>query len=110
MITKKTWEEFRKSGFLWWINTLLHMFGWAIVVELSDEIPDKIIDAYPARVKYRGFSEKHNTEGYIQVSEYMKENAEQLAKEAAVIYATTKDWRKVTYWVAAAILNVAVTF
>lgn len=29
---------------------------------------------------------------------------------AAVTYATTKDWRKVTYWVAAAILNVAVTF
>lgn len=29
---------------------------------------------------------------------------------AAVMYAIIKDWRKVTYWVAAAILNITVTF
>lgn len=29
---------------------------------------------------------------------------------AAIVYATEKDWRKTVYWLAAAILNVAVTF
>lgn len=29
---------------------------------------------------------------------------------AAIIYATEKDWRKTTYWLAAAVLNITVTF
>lgn len=29
---------------------------------------------------------------------------------AAIMYATEHDWRKVVYWVAAAILNITVTF
>ena len=29
---------------------------------------------------------------------------------SAVIYALSGDWRKTTYWIAAAVLNVAVTF
>lgn len=29
---------------------------------------------------------------------------------AAIVYGITGDWRKVVYWVAAAVLNVAVTF
>ena len=29
---------------------------------------------------------------------------------AAVAYAKNKDWRKVVYWLAAAVLNAAVTF
>lgn len=29
---------------------------------------------------------------------------------AAVVYATAKDWRMVTYWIAAAVLNASVTF
>lgn len=29
---------------------------------------------------------------------------------AAVVYAIAKDWRMVTYWIAAAVLNVSVTF
>ncbi|QQP14997.1 hypothetical protein FJQ98_15880 [Lysinibacillus agricola] len=58
---------------------LLHTFGWAIVMEFEDE---EIKRVYPARVKFRGFDEDSNTDGYIKVSEYMKENVEQLAKEA----------------------------
>ena len=55
------------------------MFGWAIVVEVED---GKIIDSYPARVKFRGFDEASNTIGYKNVSEYMKENASELLEEA----------------------------
>ena len=80
MVTKKTWKEFRESGFLWWINMILHTFGWAIFVDVDDN--GEITDAYPARVKFRGFGEKNNTEGYIKVSQYMKENVSDLLEEA----------------------------
>ena len=79
MISKKSWEEFRNSGLLWWINMILHTFGWAIVVKMEE---DKVVDVYPARVKYRGFGEKNNTEGYIKVSKYIKENAGELLEES----------------------------
>lgn len=80
MVTKKTWKEFRENGFLWWINMILHTFGWAIVIDIDDN--GEIIDAYPARVKFQGFDEKNNTEGYIKVSQYMKENVSDLLEEA----------------------------
>ena len=57
---KKSWEEFRATGLLWFINTILHMFGWAIVVNIEH---GEIIDVYPARVEFRGFSESTNTKG-----------------------------------------------
>lgn len=79
MINKKSWEEFRECGLLWWINQTLHMFGWAIVIELDD---GNITNAYPARVKFRGFPEKSNSEGYIRVSKYLKENADDLYNES----------------------------
>lgn len=79
MVEKKTWNEFRDSGFLWWINMILHTFGWAICVDVDEE---GIVDVYPARVKYRGFSEKINTDGYINVSKYMKENVDELLEES----------------------------
>lgn len=80
MIEKKTWKEVRDSGMLWWINMILHTFGWAIVVEVDEN--NEISDAYPARVKFRGFNEENNTEGYQKVSKYLKENSEQLYKES----------------------------
>lgn len=80
MISKKTWNEFKESGFLWWINMILHTFGWAIVTEVNDK--GNIIDAYPARTNFRGFSEEDNTEGYIKVSKYMNENSSMLLKES----------------------------
>ena len=79
MINKKSWKEFRDGGLLWWINMILHTFGWAIVVKMEE---DKVVDVYPARVKYRGFGEKNNTEGYIKVSKYIKENADELLEES----------------------------
>ena len=54
MVTKKTWQEFRDTGLFWWINSILHTFGWAICIELENGI---ITNSYPARVKFRGFDE-----------------------------------------------------
>lgn len=79
MIEEKSWKEFKDSGLFWWINMLLHTFGWAIVINMKD---DEIVKVYPARVKFRGFSEQSNTNGYRKVSEHLKENIEQLVDEA----------------------------
>ena len=79
MVNKKLWEDFKKSGLLWFVNMLLHTFGWAIVYDIEDE---KITNVYPARVKFRGFPEQSNTEGYIKVSQYMKDNIDELLEES----------------------------
>lgn len=73
------WKEFKKSGLLWFVNSILHVFGWAITLEMEN---GKVLKAYPQRTKYRGFSEYSNTTGYINLSQYMKEHAEELLKEA----------------------------
>ena len=67
MVHKKSWDEFKDNGLLWFINTILHMFGWSIVVEVDKETKS-ITDVYPARVTFRGFSEKSNTKGYRNVN------------------------------------------
>ncbi len=79
MVAKKSWEEFRDNGLLWWINMVLHTFGWAIVTETES---GRIINVYPARVRFRGFGEKNNTEGYIKISKFMRNNAKDLLDEA----------------------------
>lgn len=81
MVKEKSWKEFRECGMLWWINMILHTFGWAIVIDVDND--GEITRAYPARVKFRGFDEKNNTFGYQKVSEYIKENADDLLKEAS---------------------------
>lgn len=78
MIAEKSWEEFRDSGLLWFINAILHAFGWSIVVEMDK---GEIIRGYPARVKFRGFSEERNTEGYKQLSTYMYQNSGEIISE-----------------------------
>ena len=80
MVNKKTWKEFRDSGMLWWINMILHTFGWAIVMDIEED--GEITNCYPARVKFRGFGEKNNSDGYIKVSKYLADNAEILKEES----------------------------
>lgn len=79
-IKEKTWKEFQESGMLWMANTILQVFGWSVVVKEDEN--SNIISAYPARVKYRGFTQKTNSKGYIKVSKFMEENVEELLKES----------------------------
>jgi hypothetical protein len=81
MVDQKTWKEFREAGLLWWVNMILHTFGWSIVIEVDDQ--GEITNAYPARVKFRGFDEQSNANGYHKVSSYMSGNAIELEKEAS---------------------------
>lgn len=80
MIDRKKWEEFRSSGLLWWINRMLHLCGWAICVVV--EADGSISDVYPARVKFRGFDEKSESEGFISLTQHIADNATDLVAEA----------------------------
>ena len=78
MIEKKSWEEFRKTGLPWYVNQILHIFGWSLVFEFNKDS----FECYPARVKYRGFDEKTITDNSIRLSKYMKDNSDILFSEA----------------------------
>jgi hypothetical protein len=79
MVNEKSWIEFRDSGLFWFVNTTLHAFGWSLVMEM---VGNEVIRVFPARVKFRGFSESINGNGYKKLSDYMVDNAEELKKEA----------------------------
>jgi hypothetical protein len=81
MVTKKTWQDFRDTGLFMFINTILHAFGWAIVVEVDEG--GEINNCYPARVKFRGFDGDDQTEMHKKIGSYLKDNSDQLAKEAS---------------------------
>lgn len=74
-VKKKTWNDFRAAGLIFFINLVLHAFGWAIVVVEDDAEPGKIIDAYPARVRFRGFNDESQTEEHEKIAKYLAENA-----------------------------------
>ena len=76
MVERKTGKEFRESGLLWFINSILHTFGWAICWNPdTDELS-------AARVKFRGFDEKTATSGYQKMSQYLKDNIDEILKES----------------------------
>jgi len=79
MVHRNSWQGFRETGLLWWVNRTLHLFGWAIV--LVQEEDGLISDAYPARVSWRGYSEKDEEDGFRKVSGYLRANAKMLEKE-----------------------------
>jgi hypothetical protein len=80
MVEKRTWEEFQGVGLFWWVNRLLHTFGWSLVYLYGDK--NNLIDVYPARVKFRGFSPEVETHGFIQLTEYLENNIKDLVKES----------------------------
>lgn len=70
-ITKKTWDEFKNTRLLWWVNRTLHLFGWCIILEMDKGIVSSV---YPARVTFRGFNAETEEKGYLELSEYLKNN------------------------------------
>jgi len=50
MVRPQSWETFQATGLLWWINRILHTFGWAIVLEvatLANQENGVVTKAYP---------------------------------------------------------------
>lgn len=80
MLKKRAWSDFRNAGLLGFTNMILHMFGWALTIEMNDQ--GEIISAYPARTKFRGFDESTTSDIYAKVSNYLAENSKVLAEEA----------------------------
>lgn len=82
VIRRHSWEEFRSTGLLWFINRTLHLFGWAIAVETETaEDGAKILNVYPVRTLYRGFDQDAEKDGYTKLTAYMAENAQELMAE-----------------------------
>lgn len=76
MIERKTWEEFRSTGLFLFINHFLQIFGWSICLDFDDN--GNIIDCFPARSKFRGFSEDVETKAFKNITNYMINNSESL--------------------------------
>ena len=76
MLDQKTWEEFQSTGLLWLVNTFLHTFGWTIMTQVDDD--GNIIGGVPCRTDYRGFTTDINDEGYLKVTDWLKENIDML--------------------------------
>jgi len=79
MIEKSTWGAFREAGLLWWINRGLHLFGWAIVVDVDED--GEVTDCYPARCGFRGFSEESETRGFAKLTAHLEENLERMKED-----------------------------
>ena len=78
---KKTWKEFQECKLLWWVNRSLHLFGWAIVVEEQED--GTISNVYQARVKYRGFSEDAEDEGFTVLTQHLANGSGALLDDVA---------------------------
>ena len=76
---EKSWNEFRHTGLLWFVNTILHTFGWAITIKTDGG--NNVKEVFPTRVNYRGFGDDTNTFGYQRVTRYLKNNIDELFKE-----------------------------
>lgn len=77
MTEERTWDEFRAAGLLWWVNRGLHLFGWAIVVEIGDDGKDRI---YPARCKFRGFAPEAEERGFGRLRKWLEAESPDLVR------------------------------
>ena len=70
-----TGKEFRESGALWFVNSILHLFGMAITWNPdTDELKATV-------VRYRGFDNANNDKGYKMLTNYLKEHVDELEKD-----------------------------
>ncbi len=79
MTMRRTWEDFRAAGLLWWINRFLHLFGWAIAVEIDDQ--GTTTDAYPVTCRFRGFDEKSETDGFRDLTHHLADELPVLLRD-----------------------------
>lgn len=80
MVFKAEWQAFRDAGLLWFVNRILHVFGWVLVIQLEDD--GTISDAWPARSKFRGFDIKSEEENFEKVARFLRDNGAELYDEA----------------------------
>jgi hypothetical protein len=79
-LDKKSWEEFRETGLLVFVNSFLHIFGWCICVNLDDN--GNVTETFPSRTSFRGFSEDVNDRAYNKLAKYISEFGSIAVKES----------------------------
>jgi len=79
MVERRTVKEFRETGLLVLVNQFLHIFGWALVVEVDDN--GKVIDFFPAYCKFRGFSNETTMRAYQRVTKHIADRLPSLLKD-----------------------------
>lgn len=77
-INAAEWLEFQQVGLLWWVNQMLHIFGWAIVLEMENGV---VTRAFPARVPFRGFDTATSDQGYTRLTRHMVNEGDRLLKD-----------------------------
>ena len=77
MLHRKSWDDFRNAGLLWWINRALHLFGWAIVVA-TDDTTGEVREVYPAHCQFRGFASEQEDDGFKQLTQHLAASSERL--------------------------------
>ncbi len=70
MIKKISWEEFRSTGMLWYVNRMLQIFGVSIVCDVEEN--STIKEVYPAYTKFIGFSPEADEEGFNKLRSFLK--------------------------------------
>ena len=78
---EEKWKEFQEAGLLHFVNEFLHIFGYSIIIEKDEDDNGKVLNVYPKKVNFTGFSEKSNEEAYIKIADFMKNNADRILKE-----------------------------
>ena len=79
VLIEKSWDEFRDTGLVIFINRILHVFGWCLAFDVDDN--DRVVFVHPCRTKFRGFPKDVDAESYIRISKYLAENADDLLKD-----------------------------
>jgi hypothetical protein len=80
-IKEATWREFQDSGLLWFVNRMIHLFGWSIVFEYEDETSEVPTRVYPAKNSCRGFDYETEDKGFANLTEHMKNNVDAWLKD-----------------------------
>ncbi len=69
-VEHRTWSEFGSTGLLWAANSILHWFGWVLVMDVNEA--GDVLDCFPARTGWRGFSEAANEQGITKLTRWMR--------------------------------------
>jgi len=79
-LVKVPMREFIDTGLLWFVNRMLHVFGFALSYE-EDLDTGEVTDLYICRTIFRGYGYSVEDAGYLKVADYLLEAASGLHEE-----------------------------
>jgi len=72
-INEKSLEEFKKTGLLWFVNRILHLFGWVLVLECEDN--GRFTRLYPVHTTFSGSTKEFENNGFKKLVEYLQDSS-----------------------------------